>query len=132
MILVDDEAVDRVYKSALTKIGLDHPIGQLSLPFLPQQVPPNNVPYIELLILLDIVRDGYLLTVTVTVKVMQHPLLLMQMRSYNYFYQSGGFLSKSSPHYMILQGMIGQLNNHKVNHLHNLQTITMGIIQPSP
>ena len=70
MILVDDEAVDRVYKSALTKIGLDHPIGQLSFPFLPQQVPPNNVPYIELLILLDIVRDGYLLTVTVTVKVM--------------------------------------------------------------
>ena len=38
------------------------------------------------------------------------------------------FLSKSSPHYMILQGLIGQLNNHKVNHLHNLQTITMGII----
>ena len=25
------------------------------------------------------------------------------------------------PHYMILQGMIGQLNNHKVNYLHNLQ-----------
>ena len=70
MILFDDEAVDRVYKSALTKIGLDHPIGQLSLPFLPQQVPSNNVPYIELLILLDIVRDGYLLTVTVVVKVM--------------------------------------------------------------
>ena len=38
------------------------------------------------------------------------------------------FLSKSSPHYMILQGLIGQLNNHKVNHLHNLQTITMGVI----
>ena len=38
------------------------------------------------------------------------------------------FLSKSSPHYMILQGMIGQLNNHKVNHLHNLETITMGVI----
>ena len=38
------------------------------------------------------------------------------------------FLSKSSPHYMILQGLIGQLNNHKVNNLHNLQTITMGVI----
>ena len=38
------------------------------------------------------------------------------------------FFSKSSPHYMILQGLIGQLNNHKVNHLHNLQTMTMGII----
>ena len=40
----------------------------------------------------------------------------------------GFFLSKSSPHYMILQGLIGQLNNHKVNYLHNLQTITMGVI----
>ena len=29
---------------------------------------------------------------------------------------------------MILQGLIGQLNNHKVNYLHNLQTITMGVI----
>ena len=27
---------------------------------------------------------------------------------------------------MILQGLIGQLNNHKVNYLHNLQTITIG------
>ena len=25
---------------------------------------------------------------------------------------------------MILQGMIGQLSNYKVNHLHNLETIT--------
>ena len=39
-----------------------------------------------------------------------------------------GFLSKSSPHYIILQALIGQLKNHKVNHLHNLQTITMGVI----
>ena len=38
------------------------------------------------------------------------------------------FLSKSSPNYMILQGLIGQLKNQEVNHLHNLQTITMGII----
>ena len=38
------------------------------------------------------------------------------------------FLSKSSPHYMFLRGLIGQLNNHKVSHLHNLQTITMGVI----
>ena len=33
-----------------------------------------------------------------------------------------------SPHYMIWQGLIGQLKNHEVNHLHNLQTIIMGII----
>ena len=51
-----------------------------------------------------------------------YTVTLMQMRSY--FYQSGGFWSKSSPHYMILQGLIGQLNNHKVNHLYNSQTIT--------
>ena len=31
------------------------------------------------------------------------------------FLPPGCFLSKSSPHYMILQGLIGQLNNHKVN-----------------
>ena len=41
------------------------------------------------------------------------------------------FLSKSMSHCMILQGMIGQLNNHKMNHLHNLQTITMGVIKLS-
>ena len=45
-----------------------------------------------------------------------------------YFYQSSIFLTKSTPHYMILQELIGQLNNHKMNHLHNLQTITMGVI----
>ena len=28
----------------------------------------------------------------------------------------------------ILQGMIGQLKIHKVNYLHNLDTITMGVI----
>ena len=27
----------------------------------------------------------------------------------------------------ILQGMIGQLKNYKVNHLHNLQAITIGV-----
>ena len=36
--------------------------------------------------------------------------------------------SLQNPCYMILQGMIGQLNNYKVNHLHNLETITMGVI----
>ena len=29
---------------------------------------------------------------------------------------------------MILQGLIGQLNNHKVNYLHNLQTIKIGVM----
>ena len=28
----------------------------------------------------------------------------------------------------ILQGMIGQLEIHKLNYLHNLETITMGVI----
>ena len=27
-----------------------------------------------------------------------------------------------------LQGMIGQLKMHKMNYLHNLETITMGVI----
>ena len=44
-----------------------------------------------------------------------------------WFYQSG-FFCQSTPHYMILQGLIGQLNNHKVNYLHNLQTITMIVL----
>ena len=39
MILVDEKAEDRVNQSALIKIGLDHPIGQFSLPLLRQQVP---------------------------------------------------------------------------------------------
>ena len=30
---------------------------------------------------------------------------------------------------MILQGLIGQLNNHKVNYLHNLQTITIDLYE---
>ena len=37
-------------------------------------------------------------------------------------------MSKSTPHYMILEEMICQLNNHRVNHLHNLQTTTMGVV----
>ena len=37
-------------------------------------------------------------------------------------------MSKLTPHYMILQGLIGQFNNHKVNYLHNLQTIIMGAV----
>ena len=36
--------------------------------------------------------------------------------------------SLQNPCYKILHGLIGQLNNYKVNHLHNLETITMGVI----
>ena len=50
----------------------------------------------------------------------------MQMRSY--FYQLGGFCQSQHPITYILQGLIGQHNNHKVNYLRNLQTITMGVI----
>ena len=115
MIVVDDEAVDRVYKSALTKIGLDHPIGQLSLPFLPQQVPSNNAPYIELLIPLDIVRDGYVTPIVVNA----NEILFLPIRRF--------FVKDITPLHHFA-GTNCQLNNHKVNHLHNLQTITMGVI----
>ena len=59
--------------------------------------------------------DGYVTLIVVN----ENKILVLPIRR---------LFSKSMTHYMILQGMIGQLNSHKVNHLHNLQTITMGVI----
>ena len=72
---------------------------------------------ISTVVLVDSDRHGKGYVTPIVVNV--NEILFLPIRS---------FLSKSSPHYMILQGLIGQLNNHKVNHLHNIQTITMGII----
>ena len=49
------------------------------------------------------------------------------MQIISYFYQSGGlFKSKSKPLTRVLAKLAGQLSNHKLNDLHNLQTINNG------
>ena len=44
MILVEDEAEDRVDQSAFIKMGLDRPIVQFSLPLLREPVPSFATP----------------------------------------------------------------------------------------